>query len=246
MVIDQGQNKLPEIYGALQAQLEAALYASRTVPGQAVATGDATESNWLSMLQQHLPHRYQAARAFVVDSHGQQSDQLDIVIFDYQYTPALYNRDGHRTIPAESVYAVFEVKQTLEKGHVRYTGEKAASVRKLHRTSASFVHAGGVQEPIDPKPILAGILTTDCSWTPPFGEPFRNVIESRDEPERLDIGCCATVGGFDVRFDNGIAVEVSPKETALAFFFFRLLHKLQQIGTVPAMDYSAYWHGIGH
>lgn len=78
------ENKLPEIYRALQAQLEAELAASRNVLEHPVAVGDTTESNWLSMLHEHLPHRYQVQRAFVVDSQGRQSEQLDIVIYDHQ------------------------------------------------------------------------------------------------------------------------------------------------------------------
>ena len=234
------RNKLPEIYRALQARLEAELAASRGAFDHAVAKGDATEANWLSMLQAHLPHRYQAERAFVVDSQGQQSEQLDIVIFDHQYTPALYNRNDQRVIPAESVYAVMEVKQTLGKEKIEYAGRKAASVRILHRTSAEIAHAGGKHDPIDPKPILAGILTTDCPWKPPFGDPFMTAIRDAEADARVDIGCCVGAGAFDVAYGDAVEVEVSAQETALAFFFFRLLKKLQQIGTVPAIDYANY------
>lgn len=133
-----------------------------------------------------------------------------------------------------------EVKQTLDKGNIAYAGSKAASVRKLHRTSAAIVHTGGKHDPVEPRPILACILTTDCSWKPPFGDPFENVIHNRNATDRLDIGCCAGAGAFDELYQDGVTIEVSPKETALAFFFFRLLSKLQQVGTVPAIDYSIY------
>lgn len=237
------ENRLPEIYRALQGQLEAQLSASRNAVRHPGAVGDGTESNWLSMLQAHLPHRYQAERGFVIDSRGQQSEQLDVVIFDHQYTPLLYNRDAQRVIPAESVYAVLEVKQALDKAHMEYAGAKAASVRGLHRTSATIVHAGGTHDPVEPKPIVAGVLTTYCSWKPPFGEPFMQVIREAHEDLRLDIGCCARAGGFDAVHGEEVSVETSPQETALAFFFFRLLRRLQQIGTVPAMDYTAYLEG---
>lgn len=60
------------------------------------------------MLQKHLPHRYQADKAFVIDSNGESSDQIDVVVYDRQYTPLLYNHDGQMFVPAESVYAIFE------------------------------------------------------------------------------------------------------------------------------------------
>ena len=47
---------------------------------------------------------------FLVDANGSISEQIDIVVFDRQYSPFLFNQDGCKYMPAESVYAVFEVK----------------------------------------------------------------------------------------------------------------------------------------
>ena len=95
-------------------------------------------------MNDHLPHRYQADRAFVIDSHGECSEQIDVVIYDRQYSPFLYNQANQRYIPAESVYAVLEVKQDLSREHRLYAGGKAASVRRLHRTSAPIPYAEGI------------------------------------------------------------------------------------------------------
>ena len=84
----ENHNKLNEIYAGLQEQLLAGLASSRLVFDHPVAKGSGTEANWLNMLQDHLPRRYQAEPAFVVDADGQQSEQIDIVIYDRQYTPA--------------------------------------------------------------------------------------------------------------------------------------------------------------
>ena len=46
-----------------------------------------------------------------------------------------YGREkGAVDVPAESGYAVFEVKPLASSGEVVYAGEKVASVRALHRT----------------------------------------------------------------------------------------------------------------
>lgn len=50
-------------------------------------------------------------------------------------------------IPAESVYAVFEVKQDVE-GHIEYAAKKVESVRKLKRTSISMVASGKLRLPV--------------------------------------------------------------------------------------------------
>jgi hypothetical protein len=42
-------------------------------------------------------------------------------------------------------------------------------------------------------------------------------------------------GSFEAR-PTKRGVETSTRETALIFFFLRLLDRLQKVGTVPAMD----------
>ena len=188
MTGDDGKipNRLNEVYVGLQSQLKAALISSRGVVDHPVTIGDGAEANWLEMLQDHLPHRYQAEKAFVIDSQGQQSEQIDIVIYDRQYTPELYNVATQKVVPAEGVYAVLEVKQTFDKGNVAYAGRKVSSVRRLTRTSAPIIHAGGQYEPRPISPIFGGILTTESGWKPPFGAPFETSLVESESDQRLD------------------------------------------------------------
>lgn len=51
--------------------------------------GDASEKVWLEMLETYLPRRYQVTKAHVVDSLDVFSDQIDVVVFDRQYSPDL-------------------------------------------------------------------------------------------------------------------------------------------------------------
>src|SRR3546814_17119907 len=73
----------------------------------------------------------------VVDSRGVFSQQIAVIIHDRQYSPFVFTFKGTDVVPAESVYAVFEAKQELTADYIRYAGEKAAYVRRLHRTSLS-------------------------------------------------------------------------------------------------------------
>ena|ERR1039457_609991 len=90
--------------------------------------GDDTELNWLKMLEELLPRRYGVAKAFIVDSKGTRSEQLDVVIHDRHFSPLLFEIGGAKFIPAESVYAAFEVKQHLDKAHLDYAASKLATV----------------------------------------------------------------------------------------------------------------------
>jgi len=238
---ENAPNRLNEVYAGLQTRLRAGLISSRSVVDHPGAKGAETEANWLDMLQGHLPRRYQAETAFIVDAEGHQSEQIDIVIYDQQYTPELYNVAGQKVIPAEGVYAILEVKQTLNKGNIEYAGGKVSSVRNLNRTSAPIVHAGGEHEARPLTPILGGILATASDWNPPFGDSFAASLSERSPEERLDIGCVVDAGGFEALYDDdGLKLRASSPEHALAFFFLRLLHRLQRIGTVPAINYDFY------
>src|SRR5271155_2662213 len=86
--------------------------------------GDASENVWISLLDTYLPKRYQAAKAFVVDSQGDFSQQIDVVVFDRQYSPFIFRYENDTIVPAESVYAVFEEKQTMNADLVSYAQQK--------------------------------------------------------------------------------------------------------------------------
>ena len=47
--------------------------------------------------------RYQAATAHIVDSLGAFGQQIDVVVFDRQYSPFVFKYQGQTLIPAESV-----------------------------------------------------------------------------------------------------------------------------------------------
>jgi Domain of unknown function (DUF6602) len=206
------------------------------------AKGDNAELNWIKMLERFLPQRYRVDRAFVVDVNDRVSDQLDVVIYDAQYTPLLFEHEGGLYIPAESVYGVFEAKPELTKGYVEYAGRKVASVRRLERTSAAIVHAGGEYTPVTPKTIIGGLVATRSSWNPPFGDPLRVALDARTDEERLDLGCAPSAGAFEYTRDDDGATELQACTTdkAMLFFLMRLFHRLQGIGTVPAMDINRW------
>jgi hypothetical protein len=232
---------LRERFLLLQENLASCLKMDRSIHHEG-EKGMASEVGWRDMLADYLPRRYSVAKAFVIDSRGEQSQQLDLVLHDRQFSPFLFNQNGALYIPAESVYAVFEVKQWLDKATLRDAGEKAASVRNLHRTSAPIRWAGGEEKPRPPIPILAGLLCFGSLWNPPFGDPLRAALEELSTPERLDLVCALTHGSFEVRYPSGNspAIDLSAPETALIFFFLRLLERLQAVATVPAMEIREY------
>lgn len=201
--------------------------------------GDASEGVWLELLNTYLPQRYAAKKAFVVDCEGVFSDQIDVVVFDRQYSPFIFKFNDQIIVPAESVYAVFECKQSADAGQVEYAQKKVASVRRLRRTSLPIPHAGGTYPPKPLIPILGGLLTFESDWAEPLGPSLLTALTGCADDERLDIGCFASHGYF-VLDKNTCTYEVAPEGKPATAFLLRLIADLQFSGTVPMIDVSAY------
>lgn len=203
--------------------------------------GEVTESDWLRVIRSYLPTRYAVDSGIVIDSTGKTSEQIDIVVYDSHYTPVLLTRESNRYIPAEAVYAVLEAKPTINKELLEYAGGKAASVRLLKRTSAPVVHSDAVHPPKKLFPIVSGIVAASVEWKEGFGETFRRVISSDalTGERRVDCGCGLSHGAFDAFASDG-SLTFGKQDAGLVFFLFRLLDKLQSLGTVPAIDWNAY------
>lgn len=223
-------------FASVQAGLAARLQLASTSIQHASTQGSVTEDHWIEIFRAYLPDRYEVASGLVIDSAGGRSEQIDIVIFDRHFTPTLLDQKQHRYIPAEAVYAVFESKPHLDKNYLEYAGAKAASVRALHRTSVPIAHAGGVYKAKEPFPILAGIVAPRANWVDGLGASFKENLPVGGY-DGLECGCALEYGVFD-RF-NG-ALETTGPDGALIYFLFRLLSKLQSLGSVPAIDWAAY------
>ena len=77
-----------KLLAGLHDNIHQQLATSRSAFVRPGTKGDASEHVWLELLPIYLPKRYQAASAHVVDSQGEFSDQMDVVVFNRQYTTA--------------------------------------------------------------------------------------------------------------------------------------------------------------
>ena len=241
---ESGKKHLRDLMLAHQNKLQVALKDAELFDHPS-AKGDVKEYDWGSFLGKFLPTRYQVSEAFVIDSFGSQSEQQDVVIYDRHYCPLFFEKGQSRYIPAESVYAVFEIKPELDRDNVIYAADKIASVRRLRRTSGAIVDRGRVQRPRDAFEILGGILTTRSGWNPPLGDPFEKALREATSEGVVDLGCALESGSFEAHYrDELVSIERSPSDLSLMFFMLRLFKRLQSLGTVTAIDLDAYGSSI--
>lgn len=230
---------LPEVLASVHDDVEQELNRIRKTLAHSTSKGDASEDVWIDLCNRYLPHRYRAAKAFVVDSNGAFSDQIDVVVYDRQYSPLIFEIKGEKVIAAESVYAVFEAKQSANAPHISYAHAKAQSVRALHRTTLPIPHAGGEYPPKPPHHILAGLLALESDWAPALGDTLRGHLTNAPAAGRLDIGCIAAHGYFVLDKASGKHTFHAEAKHATAFLY-RLVSILQQSATVPMIDVQAY------
>jgi len=259
---------IKNLFNGLQKTMISKLDTIRENVQHAPTMGDGFEKEWIKWLKTYLPNKYGIDSAIVIDYEGNKSDQIDIVIYDSLYTPFIFNENGIKYIPAEGVYAVFEVKPEMTKDYIQYAGKKIESVRKLIRTSTDIINAGQVWNARPLTKILGGILTNTNSFV--NNDKVKEHVNNLNGFQGIDIGCMVDSGMFYVDYigEEDITkkqkeqfldryteyyknrkvnnVIFSEKDNSLVAFFLQLTRYLQQaIGTVPAIDLGAYSKSIG-
>ncbi|WP_089053279.1 DUF6602 domain-containing protein [Flavobacterium oncorhynchi] len=266
---------LKELFGGLQNQMVAQLNTNREYISHPGSVGDALENVWIDWLRKYLPNRYCVDKAIVIDSNGNTSHQIDVVIYDQHFTPFVFNQNGFIYIPAEGVYAVFEVKPDFEGSvavsksetisYIEYAGRKIQSVRELKRTSVGIINAGVPWSPRPLTKIIGGILASTNSIKKQT--TLNNHLQNLTGLKTMEMGCSIEFGSFYIDYE-GVQelsidnvqeniekyymnrtikdIEYSDKEVSLVSFFLQLTHYLQQvIGTVASIDLDSYAKAIG-
>ncbi|HJH77296.1 MAG TPA: hypothetical protein OIM43_09905 [Prevotellaceae bacterium] len=268
-----GHIELKKLFEGLQKQMTAQLSTDREFIIHPGSKGDALENTWIEWLRKYLPNRYCIEKAIVIDSDGNTSDQIDVVIYDNWYTPFIFTQNGFHYIPAEGVYAVFEVKPNISKEYIKYAGNKIASVRQLKRTSTSMINSGKKYPPRQLTEIVGGFLCSTIDTKKLHEDKIEEYLKECRGICSIDIGCIADTAEFFVNYNSLVeyneintdnntdymdhilnyyktremkSVKFSRPENSLVSFSLQLSQYLQQsIGTIAAIDFQAYLDSIG-
>ena len=120
--------------------------AQPTTPG---LKGDTREQAVRSKLESILPGGVGVGAGCVIDSEGNSSSQIDVILYEQQFCPIFKLADDVSYYPCESVIAVGEIKSTIGKKELGDIYQKVASVRKMNRFSKPVglkeLHLGKVE-----------------------------------------------------------------------------------------------------
>jgi len=137
---------LEELMAGAARELTSSMQAARIAFEHNATKGASIEGAVRDFFAKHYPESIGVATGLVVDSKGNSSKQLDVILYDKLRTPVLYtdSQGQNRLIPSEGVIAAVEVKTRLALGDIPTIAESARTLKSLDR-SALYENADAYQ-----------------------------------------------------------------------------------------------------
>lgn len=219
--------------------------------------GTALEKEFKRFLRDYLPKSIEISSGQIIDSNGNQSKQIDVILHDSQRTPYMFDEDDIQVIPIECVYAVIEVKANIDSTElIQKIFENMKSVKDLQKISyvkpqgivQNFVKIYGKEWDIWPVHYFVFALDSMTLETIRTEVDRLNTEESRDVEKRIDCICVLKNGVILNRlkdeklsaFPEEGSSMVSSLTTKPLLFFYRLISgHLYQV-TMPSFQIEKY------
>lgn len=160
-------NILDEYFKGMVAQINDELSFISKMITHNLEKGENNEEILKDFLKKFLPKKFSITSGFVIDKSGGISKQCDIIIYDNHYNPEMLNFRTIKMIPVDFVYAVIEVKTTLDQNEIKSAIENIESVKKLDYIKKKISYADF--NPEDPSKLVS---FGDMDTTPPMGFVF--------------------------------------------------------------------------
>ncbi|WP_238943993.1 DUF6602 domain-containing protein [Seramator thermalis] len=119
-------------------------------PNHQLTTGTYRETIWMSLFKQIIPHKFSIKQGvFIMDSNGNTSAEVDLVIFDEQYTPYIFNYGEICFIPIEAVAVVIQCKSfTLDDKNLTAWVETINQLKTSNNSIARLANSIAINESV--------------------------------------------------------------------------------------------------
>ncbi len=158
----------------LKMERELVTQLNYNVSNHRLTAGSYREEIWADFFRRIVPKKFNIARSvFIIDSNRNISKEVDIAIYDEQYTPYIFNYGLIKFIPIEAVAAVVQCKsRALDKENLL---NWIKSINKLQTSNdsivrlAGYIHVGressckATQTATSPIKVLCHITTDETS-----------------------------------------------------------------------------------
>ncbi|MFT4451824.1 DUF6602 domain-containing protein [Parvimonas sp. G1425] len=178
-------NDIKENYLKMERELVTQL--NYDVTNHQLTAGTYREEIWADFFRRIIPKKFNIARSvFIIDSKENISNEVDIAIYDEQYTPYIFNYGLIKFIPIEAVAAVVQCKsRSLDRDDLlNWTN----SINNLQTSNdsivrlATYIHVGkesrcdAIQTATKPIKILCHIPTNETSNDYTYGRHYFDIV----------------------------------------------------------------------
>lgn len=177
------------------------------------------EKIWFDFFRQVIPMKFAIKQGvFLIDSYGEVSKEVDIAVFDEQYTPYIFNYGSIHFIPIEAVAIVIQCKsRTVDNTNIEDWHESVSKLKTKEggiARMASFIASSPVptQKSTSPISILCCLENEGRSY-----ENYDLVIKAMNEKDGLDVSWNSNLKTLEDCFlkYNGLDKEDNKKDTNL-------------------------------
>lgn len=127
---------LDELFNSVSKRLKIEFEEQAKILGHPGEVGTGRENVLKSILTKYIPKRYFVDSGFVIDALGNKSKQMDIIIYEANYTPVFEIVEGKRFFPCETVVAVGQVRTKIgSRKKMRDCLNNVKSVKELDRSN---------------------------------------------------------------------------------------------------------------
>lgn len=172
-----------------------------------ITIGGYREEVWKSLFEQIIPKKFSIERSvFIIDSNGNVSNEVDLAIFDEQYTPYIFRYGTLKFIPIEAVAVVIECKSSTIRinNWVKSINDLRTSYNSVARMANDIIannysqiddikrkkqssKCGITQTSTRPIKILCCVTNNNISKN--LSQKFDFIIHSKENDDRLIIIC---------------------------------------------------------
>jgi len=100
--------------------------------------GQLREKYLIDFFKDVIPQRFNLDSGIICDAEGESSRQLDFIVSDDTFLPAMALHDGVSLVPIESAIMSAEIKTTLTKDSLEQVEAQNNSIEKLQYTNRKF------------------------------------------------------------------------------------------------------------
>lgn len=127
---------ISDLFTQAARKLTAEFESIRGTSPHPTATGTETEEALITFLNDHVPTRWKATRAVLMDFNEEVSKEVDIAIFDC-FSSAAYRTGSLSILPNDGVAVSIEVKTSLDSADLRDAYDKVESCKRLAKKTLS-------------------------------------------------------------------------------------------------------------